>query len=95
LSRSSKIKVTGWATLPERSQTPELVLLSSDGDRSFFANATIVNKSDNKVQWEAEISPQSLNREETAIKGWVYDREGKQFVKLNGEIKLRISKKSC
>ena len=93
LSRSSKIKVTGWATLPERSQTPELVLLSSDGDRSFFANATIVNKSDNKVQWEAEISPQSLNREETAIKGWVYDREGKQFVKLNGEIKLRISKK--
>lgn len=93
LSRSSKIKVTGWATLPERSKTPELVLLSSDGDRSFFANATIVNKSDNKVQWEAEISPQSLNREETAIKGWVYDREGKQFVKLNGEIKLRISKK--
>ena len=93
LSRSSRIKVTGWATLPERSQTPELVLLSSDGDRSFFANATIINKSDNKVQWEAEISPQSLNQEETAIKGWVYDREGKQFVKLNGEIKLRISKK--
>jgi hypothetical protein len=57
------------------------------------SNATIINKFANKVQWEAEISPQSLNREKTTIKAWVYDREDKQFIKLNGEIKLRISKK--
>jgi hypothetical protein len=41
LSRSSRIKVRGWSTLPERSQTPELVLLSSDDDHSFFANRPV------------------------------------------------------
>ena len=91
-SRRGSIKVVGSATLPERQQPPELVLLSHDNERSFFANATIIklDRYDNKIQWESEIFPQSFSQGETTIKAWIYDREGKQFIKLDGQVKVRI-----
>ena len=101
LSKSESLNAAGWAILPDSSELPKTVLLSYGSNRSFFANALVnldsfdvakaLNSSRfNKVRWSVNISPKSLPLGDTVIKAWVYDSSGKQFVKLNGEPKVKV-----
>ena len=101
LGKSGSLNLAGWAILPNRQELPKTVLLSSGSNRSFFANAVVnldsldvaksLNSSKyNKVRWSVDISSKSLPIGESVIKAWVYDQEGKQFVKLNGEPKIKV-----
>ena len=95
LSSNNSLKIEGWASLPEEDfQFPELVLLSYDNKRSFFANAKIIKytKPKNRVEWQAEILSQFIPANVMRIKAWVYDRGHKQFVKLQGEVKVAVLK---
>ena len=77
------------------------MLFSYGDNQSFFANATIkLNRLDvakalnsnryTQIGWKENILLSSLPVGKTAIKAWVYDREGKQFVKLKGEVRVKI-----
>ncbi len=99
--KNGKIKLSGWSILPEQRSQPKIVFLSYDSNQSFFANAVVrlkrpeVAKSLNsafykKSGWEVDVSPNSIPVRETVIKAWVYDPEHKQFVKLSGEVKIKV-----
>ncbi|MDY6802906.1 MAG: hypothetical protein SXA11_03735 [Cyanobacteriota bacterium] len=101
--RNEAVTVTGWATIPEREETPNLVLLSSGENRTFFANAYVVldspdlaktlkSKEYKKARWQAEFSGKDLGMGEGAIAAWVYNAKDKQFVKLSDELKIEVKK---
>lgn len=84
LSKNNNLILKGWVTLPKSKQKPDAVLLSFDDEKLFFANAIIKpNQSQDKIEWETEISRQLLPKANIIIKVWVYDRENKQFIGLN------------
>lgn len=90
--KNSKITLRGWATLRESKQLPELVLFSYDNQQSFFANAeAIPKKSRKEVYWSGTFLVKGIPPGEHLIAAWVYDRNGKQFVKLDGEVKVKIA----
>jgi uncharacterized protein YlzI (FlbEa/FlbD family) len=93
------LRVTGWATIPEREETPNLVLLSYGEKQTFFANAYVVldspelaktlkSKRYQKARWQASFDLKNWPVGEGAIAAWVYDAKKRQFVKLNDEIKI-------
>ncbi len=95
------LRVTGWATIPEREETPNLVLLSYGDKQTFFANAYVVlyspelaktlkSKRYKKARWQASFSREDLPVGEGAIAAWVYNAKDKQFVKLNDELKIEV-----
>lgn len=99
--QNETVTVTGWATIPEREETPNLVLLSYGENRTFFANAYVVldspdlaktlkSKEYKKARWQAEFSGKDLGVGEGAIAAWVYNAKDKQFVKLNDELKIEV-----
>jgi hypothetical protein len=101
IPRSGSFKVSGWAMLPERRVQPKVALLSYGSNQSFFATGVIklkrpdvakaLNSSRyNEIGWEVDVSPKSIPLGETVIKAWLYDPSGKQFVKLSGELKLKV-----
>jgi len=101
LPKKGNIEISGWAIIPEQREQPKVVLLSYDGSQSFFANAALdsyrpdVAKYLNsglyqKSGWEVNVSQSSIPLRETVIKAWVYDPEHKQFVKLSGEVKIKV-----
>ena len=101
LSRRSDVRFLGWAILPERRQQPRVVLFSYGDNQSFFADARVnLNRPDvakvlksnryTQVGWGKNILLSSLPLGETAIQAWVYDKQGKQFVKLKGEVRVNI-----
>ena len=101
LSRSSSVRLSGWAILPERRQQPRVVLFSYGDNQSFFADAQVnLNRPDvakvlksnryTQVGWEKNILLSPLPLGDTVIQAWVYDRQGKQFVKLNRQVRVNI-----
>jgi len=91
LPKNSSLQMQGWATFPDRRQLPEAVLLSVDNQKSFLANGLIeLGQSNRKIQWKANVPTESLPLGERTIKAWVYDRENKQFVKLQGDVKIKV-----
>jgi hypothetical protein len=103
VKRDGSLLAHGWAMFPDRLEQPGLVLLSHGNKKKFFASAHIhldspdVAKAMNysryaKARWAVNFSAKSLPVGETAIKVWVYDRAGKQFVKLKGELKVKVEK---
>jgi hypothetical protein len=100
-SKRDQIELQGWAILPDSRLLPKTVFLSYGEQRSFFAHAAVLlDRPDvakalhssryNTVGWQAVASLQPLPLGETVIKAWVYDREGKRFVKLQGEPKIQV-----
>ncbi|MGE5656556.1 MAG: hypothetical protein ACM37W_08070 [Actinomycetota bacterium] len=103
LKTSDRIRVGGWAILPDKLEPPNLVLLSYGNQTSFFANAYVILESPDvakafnsnryhRVRWAVTFSANSLPLGETAIAAWVYNSESQQFVKLKGEAKVRVEK---
>lgn len=101
INQNDAVTVTGWATIPEREKTPNLVFLAYGENRTFFANAYVVLDSPElaktlnsnrykKARWQASFSGNNLPLGEGAIAAWVYDARDKQFVKLNDEIKIAV-----
>lgn len=98
---SDRIRVAGWAILPEQRQPPTLVLLSYADQKLFFANAYVTLDSPDvakalnsnlyrRVRWAVTFSANSLPIGETVINAWVYNPDGKQFVKLKGEAQVKV-----
>lgn len=101
VSRSDTLNLLGWAILPEGKEQPPIVLLSYGNNQSFFATGLVnLNRPDvvtalnskvySKSGWEVNVSLNSTPLGETVIKAWVYDQNGKQFIKLNGELKIKV-----
>jgi len=101
ISRNGTLDIAGWASLPDSHEIPNIILFSHGSNKSFFADALvnpdspIVEKTPNSIQsskvgWSANISFKSLPLGETVIKAWVYDSNAKQFVKLNGELRVNV-----
>ena len=100
-NRHDKLNVSGWATLPDSLDLPRIVMLSHSDRKSFFTSAYVTldspdiaealsSKRYKKSRWSVEFSPKYMPRGETSIAAWVYDPEGKQFVKLDGEPKFKF-----
>jgi len=103
ISRYGTLNITGWASLPDSQELPKTVLFSYGSNKSFFADALvnpdspIVDKAPKSIQlntvgWSADVSFKSLPLGETVIKAWVYEPTDKQFIKLNGELKVNVVK---
>lgn len=91
LSDDDRLDISGFASLPKSQYLPELVLLSYGDRQSFFLNGVIKpDKNSDRVKWTANIKKKFLPAGEMTIEAWVYDRENKQFVKLNGQFKVKV-----
>ncbi|NHC34288.1 hypothetical protein [Scytonema millei] len=100
-SRNGRINLSGWCTLPNSQELPKIVLFSYGSSKSFFADVLVNPGSSNiakafnfnrinKIRWNANISTKFLPLGETVIKAWIYEPADKQFIKLNGEIKVNV-----
>jgi len=101
ISRNGTLDIEGWASLPDSHEIPNIVLFSYGSNKSFFADALvnpdspIVDKAPKSIQsnmvgWSADVSFKSLPLGETIIKAWVYEPTDKQFIKLDGELKVNV-----
>ena len=96
------ITVSGWAILPEQAKPARLIFLSYAQNPDFFLTNAYVNLSSpdvakvlgteryNQARWQAAISPKLLPLGKTVFRAWVYDPDGKQFVRLRGELALSV-----
>jgi len=100
-SKNGSINLRGWSTLQNNQEIPKIVLFSYGSSKSFFADVLVNSGSSNlaqafnfnrlnKIRWTANISTKFLPLGETVIKAWVYEPAAKQFIKLNGELKVNI-----
>jgi hypothetical protein len=103
VNKGSKIRTFGWAILPDKHEPAKLVLLSYGDQRSFFAISTVNSSRPDvakalhssryeKTGWKVNILAKHLPVGETTIKAWVYDPDGKQFVQLVHEPKIKVTK---
>jgi hypothetical protein len=103
LTKDSQLNMRGWAALPDRSEQPSVVLFSYGNNKTFFANAPInqprPDVSDSlrsgkfkNSGWSVNVSVDALPDGDNIIKVWIYDREAKKFVRLQGESQVRIIK---
>ncbi|MEC4817757.1 MAG: hypothetical protein SAK29_31470, partial [Scytonema sp. PMC 1069.18] len=101
VSKKDSIEFAGWAILPQKQEQPKVVLLSYGTNQLFLANAVVqldrpdVAKALNsslyqKSGWSVNVSPSLIPTGETVVKAWVYDSKLKQFIKLNGEPKIKV-----
>ena len=99
--KSGTVRVAGWAFLPEKMGQANIALLSYGNNKSFFANAYVnldspdIAKALNshkykRVRWAVTFLANSLPVGDTTISAWVYNADGKQFVKLNGGAKVTV-----
>jgi hypothetical protein len=101
-----EISFTGWAILPNELKPASLVLISHSSDKSdqetVLEAVTVRLPSPDvaealqseryaKARWSATVPIKQLPLGETALKAWVYDGKGQQFIKL-GEIKAKVKK---
>ena len=104
IKKNENVIVSGWAILPDSIEMPRMVLLSHGSNKSFFASAYVnLDSPDiakelnseryNKARWLVDFSPKFLPLGRTVIKAWVYDASSKQFVKLNGELQVKVVEK--
>jgi hypothetical protein len=100
---SSKIKLSGWAIMPNTTNQPSVVLFSYDDRKSFFASAFIKLDSPDiagkmsdsrfsKSRWEVEIPLMYLPEGSRVIKAWIFDEHNNSFFKLNNNVSLFIRK---
>ncbi|MGL5082119.1 MAG: hypothetical protein ACRC8A_11595 [Microcoleaceae cyanobacterium] len=101
LNHNDQVLINGWAILPNCQKQPNLVFLSSNHQKSFFANADINLESLDVAQflnsdcytrsrWSLKFSARYLPVGETVVHGWVYEPDTNQFVRLRGEIYVTI-----
>jgi len=100
-NENKNILFSGWAVLPNQVELPKLVLLSYQGQKSFFTTAYVafprpdIAQTLNSVQytlsgWLVDYPTKSMPLGEQIIQAWVYDKQGEQFVKLQGEVKVLV-----
>jgi hypothetical protein len=104
LNCAQEITFAGWAVLPNELKPASLVLISHSPDKSkpeTILEAVSVRlpspdvaealKSERYAQarWSVAVPIKQLPLGETALKAWVYDGKGQQFIKL-GEIKVQV-----
>ncbi|MDF0554813.1 hypothetical protein [Kamptonema sp. UHCC 0994] len=101
VKESDTLQVAGWAILPDKLESPKIALLSYGNKKSFFASAYVNLDSDDvaktlnsnrykQARWGVTFSANSLPVGETIISAWVYNPDGKEFVKLNGGVKVTV-----
>lgn len=101
INRDETLSLGGWAIRPDKNKQPNLVLLSSGQNQSFFANAIVNLESDDiakilkskkysRVRWKVTFSAKSLHKGETVINAWVYNSDKQEFIKLNDQVKVRV-----
>lgn len=96
------IGLSGWAILPDRHRSAQLVFISYGNPNATFLTNAYVNSPSLDVakslrdsryarsRWGANFSPKLLPIGETLVKAWVYDPDDRQFVLLTGVRKLRV-----
>ncbi|NES20327.1 MAG: hypothetical protein F6K41_15690 [Symploca sp. SIO3E6] len=100
-SENKNILFSGWAVIPNQVELPKLVLLSYQGQKSFFTTSYVafprpdIAKTLNSAQytlsgWSVDYPTESMPLGEQIIQAWVYDKQGEQFVKLQGDIKVLV-----
>ncbi|CBN56453.1 MULTISPECIES: hypothetical protein [Kamptonema] len=101
IKKSGTLRVAGWAILPDKLEQPKIALFSYNNQKSLFASA-YVNLDSNDVakalnsnrykqaRWGITLSANYLPIGETTINAWVYNPDGKEFVKLNGSAKIIV-----
>jgi len=97
-TRQSAVQVTGWAALAGRAPA-QIVLFSYGDDNEFFASTVVsferrdvAAKMGRAVRsgWVAQISAHYLPPGPGTVYAWTYDRKGKRFVRLGGEVKVFV-----
>ncbi|MEN9518674.1 MAG: hypothetical protein RLZZ381_1262 [Cyanobacteriota bacterium] len=106
LNCAQEITVAGWAILPNELKPASLVLISHNPDKSeaetILESASVrlpspdvaealQSKRYAQARWSLAVPIKQLPLGETALKAWVYDGKGRQFIKL-GEIKVQVEK---
>ncbi|NEP60476.1 MAG: hypothetical protein F6K31_26315 [Symploca sp. SIO2G7] len=98
---NKNILFSGWSVIPNQVELPKLVLLSYQGQRSFFTTSYVAFPRPDIAQalnsnqyilsgWSVDYPTESMPLGEQVIQAWVYDKQGKQFVKLQGDIKVLV-----
>lgn len=92
LTKNSVLDMAGWAGFLDQDYLPQIILISYDDQQLFFANGLIepIN-SNKKIHWKASVSIASLPLGERTIKAWIYDKENKKFIRLDGEVKITVN----
>ncbi len=101
IKKNEHLTISGWAILPDSIEMPKIVLLSHGSKKSFFTSAyvnlaspDIVKKLNSQryttARWLVDFSPKFMPLGKTVLKAWVYDSSRKQFVKLNGELEVKV-----
>jgi len=100
-NENKNILFSGWAIIPNQKELPKLALLSYQGQKSFFTTAYVafprpdIAQTLNSEQytlsgWSVDYPTESMPLGEQVIQAWVYDKQGEQFVKLQGEVKVVV-----
>jgi hypothetical protein len=104
LNCTQEITFAGWAILPNKLKPASLVLISHSPDKSksetILETVSVGLPSPDVAEalqsaryaharWSVAVPIKQLPVGETALKAWVYDKEGQQFIKLN-EIKVKV-----
>jgi len=106
VKKDSKVRASGWAILPKKREPAKLVLLSYSDQQSFFAASRVKLSRPDVAQslrlnrykqtgWNLNIFAKHLPVGKTTIKAWVYDSDGKQFVQLVHEPKIKVMKEKA
>lgn len=101
IKKSGTLRVAGWAIFPDKLEQPKITLLSYSNQKSFFASAYVNLDSDDvakalnsnrykQARWGVTFSANSLPVGETTINAWVYNPDGQEFIKLNGDAQILV-----
>jgi hypothetical protein len=106
VKRSDNIYTSGWATLPDATDQPKMVIITF-GDNKPITNADLKSGLDRpdvaklmnkpayaKSGWTISFPAQALPEGDTVIKAWVYDAAKKQFFRLpdyKGEKHVKVA----
>lgn len=101
-NQQDSIVLSGWSVFPNHSETPRIVLLSANEKRTFFSSAYVSIERPDIAEalqsndyltsgWILHYPIKYLPIGDTAIKAWVYNPSKKAFVKLGGELILKLN----
>lgn len=94
VSKSSPIKVSGWAILPEEARLADMVIITYGDNNSVVASAPVnLNRQDiakllkNPVYancgWTTTFDASTLPGDGAVLKAWAYNSERKEAIQLN------------
>ena len=95
------LSIRGWAALPNENDQPTAVFFSYNEKHSFFATAPVYQSRPDiekalgsgkysKSGWSGNESINKLPVGDNVIKTWIYSKRANQFIKLNGEITVKV-----